>query len=36
MRNTGVSELLFSGERLSLASFNEVPHLDEAALITLR
>jgi broad specificity phosphatase PhoE len=36
VRNTSVSELLFSGERLSLSSFNEVPHLDEAALITLR
>jgi broad specificity phosphatase PhoE len=36
VRNSSISEFLFSGERFSLASFNETPHLDEAALVTVR
>jgi broad specificity phosphatase PhoE len=35
-RNASLSELLFSGERLSLLSFNGVPHLRDASLISLR
>jgi hypothetical protein len=36
VRNSSVSEFLFSGERFSLASFNETPHLADAALVTVR
>ncbi len=36
VRNSSVSQFLFSGERLSLVSFNETPHLPDAALITER
>jgi broad specificity phosphatase PhoE len=36
VRNSSVSEFLFSGDRFSLASFNETPHLEDAALITVR
>jgi broad specificity phosphatase PhoE len=35
VRNSSVSEFLFSEDRFSLASFNETPHLD-AALVTVR
>ena len=33
--NTAFSEMLFSGERLSLRTFNETPHLEEEGLFTL-
>ncbi|MCA1829840.1 MAG: histidine phosphatase family protein [Myxococcales bacterium] len=36
VRNSSFSEFLFSGERFSLASFNETPHLEDAALLTVR
>jgi len=36
VRNPAVSEFVFSGERFSLASFNETPHLSDAALVTVR
>jgi broad specificity phosphatase PhoE len=36
VRNSSVSEFVFSGERFSLASFNETPHLSDAALVTVR
>jgi len=36
VRNSSVSEFMFSGERFSLASFNETPHLSDAALVTVR
>ncbi len=36
VRNSAYSEFLFSGDRFSLASFNETPHLEDAALITVR
>jgi broad specificity phosphatase PhoE len=36
VRNTAVSEFLFGRDRFSLASFNETPHLDDAALVTVR
>lgn len=36
VRNSSLSEFLFSGERFSLASFNETPHLEDAALVTVR
>ncbi|MGZ6143770.1 MAG: histidine phosphatase family protein [Myxococcales bacterium] len=36
VRNTSVSEFLYSGDRFSLASFNETPHLDDGALVTVR
>jgi broad specificity phosphatase PhoE len=36
VRNSSVSEFIFSGERFSLASFNETPHLPDAALVTVR
>ena len=37
VRNSSVSEFLFSGDdRFSAASFNETPHLDDAALVTVR
>jgi broad specificity phosphatase PhoE len=35
VRNSSVSEFLFSNGRFSLASFNETPHLTEAALVTV-
>ena len=35
-RNCSFSEFLFSGERFTLSSFNELPHLGEPALITYR
>jgi broad specificity phosphatase PhoE len=35
-RNCSFSEFLFSGERFTLSSFNEVPHLDDPALLTYR
>ena len=35
-RNCSFSEFLFSGERFTLSSFNELPHLDESSLITYR
>jgi broad specificity phosphatase PhoE len=36
VRNSSVSEFLFSEDRFSLASFNETPHLPDAALVTVR
>jgi broad specificity phosphatase PhoE len=36
VRNSSVSEFLFGSNRFSLASFNETPHLDDAALVTVR
>ncbi len=36
VRNSSVSEFLYSGDRFSLASFNETPHLHDAALVTVR
>jgi broad specificity phosphatase PhoE len=36
LRNSSVSEFLFSGERWSLRSFNSVPHLDDSEMITYR
>jgi broad specificity phosphatase PhoE len=36
VRNCSLTELLFSGGRLSLDSFNAVPHLDDPALRTFR
>lgn len=36
IRNSSVSEFLFGEQRFSLASFNETPHLDDAALVTVR
>ena len=36
VRNSSVSEFLFSGDRFSLASFNETPHLEDASLVTVR
>jgi len=36
VRNSSVSEFLYSGERFSLSSFNETPHLPDAALVTVR
>lgn len=35
-RNASYSEFLFSGERFSVASFNNLPHLHEPDLITYR
>jgi broad specificity phosphatase PhoE len=35
-RNCSFSEFLFSGERLTLSSFNSFPHLDEDSLLTYR
>jgi len=35
-RNCSFSEFLFSGERFTLSSFNELPHLDDPGLITYR
>ncbi len=36
VRNSACSTFLFSGDRFSLWSFNEVPHLQEPALVTYR
>jgi broad specificity phosphatase PhoE len=36
VRNCSLTEFVFSGERLSLDTFNAVPHLDDAALLTFR
>lgn len=36
VRNTSVSEFIFSGDRFSLTSFNETPHLPDATLVTVR
>jgi len=36
VRNSSVSEFLFDANRFSLASFNETPHLHDAALVTVR
>lgn len=36
IRNTSLTEVLFSGERLTLGSFNALPHLDEPDLVTYR
>ena len=35
-RNAGYSEFLFSGERFSLSTFNNLPHLEDAELLTYR
>lgn len=35
MRNTALSEVLFSGSRLSLMTFNELPHLREEMVTTM-
>ena len=35
-RNCSFSEFLFSGERFTLSSFNELPHLDDPSLVTYR
>jgi len=34
VRNTSVTEFLFSGDRFSMQSFNGVPHLADGALVT--
>jgi broad specificity phosphatase PhoE len=36
LRNCSFSEFLFSGERLTLSSFNSFPHLDGESLLTYR
>jgi broad specificity phosphatase PhoE len=36
VRNSSDTQFLFSGERLSLLAFNELPHLEDAELVTLR
>ena len=36
VRNSSLTEFLFSGERLSLDSFNAIPHLDDPALRSFR
>jgi broad specificity phosphatase PhoE len=36
VRNGSLTEFLFSGRRLSLDSFNAIPHLDDPALRTFR
>jgi broad specificity phosphatase PhoE len=37
VRNTAVSEFLYSGgDRFSVASFNETPHITDASLLTVR
>jgi broad specificity phosphatase PhoE len=36
VRNSSLTEFLFSGDRLSLDSFNATPHLDDPALRTFR
>ncbi len=35
-QNCSFSEFLFSGDRLTLSTFNAFPHLDDAALLTYR
>jgi hypothetical protein len=35
-RNSSFSEFLFSGDRLTLSSFNSFPHLDDDSLLTYR
>lgn len=35
-RNASFAEFLFSGERFSFSSFNNIPHLEDPALITYR
>lgn len=35
-RNTGLTEFMFSGDRISLSMFNGIPHLDDKALWTHR
>jgi hypothetical protein len=35
-RNASYTEFLFSGERFSLSSFNNHPHLEEPELLTYR
>ena len=35
-RNCSYSEFLFSGDRLTLSSFNSFPHLDDDSLLTYR
>lgn len=35
-RNCSYSEFLFSGDRVTLSTFNSFPHLDEEALLTYR
>ena len=35
-RNCSFTEFLFSGERFTLSSFNELPHIDDPALLTYR
>jgi broad specificity phosphatase PhoE len=35
-RNCSYSELLFSGERFTLSSFNAFPHLDDPSVLTYR
>jgi broad specificity phosphatase PhoE len=36
VRNSSVTEFLFSGERFTLSAFNGTPHLEDGALITYR
>ena len=36
VRNCSLTEFVFSGDRLSLDSFNAIPHLDDPALWTFR
>lgn len=36
VRNSSLSEFLFSGDRFSLLSFNGLPHLSDPELVTLR
>ena len=36
VRNSSISEFLFSEDRFSLASFNETPHLSDATMVTVR
>jgi broad specificity phosphatase PhoE len=35
-RNCSLTEFLFSRERFTLSSFNALPHLDDASLLTYR
>jgi broad specificity phosphatase PhoE len=35
-RNCSFTEFIFSGERFTLSSFNELPHIDDPALLTYR
>ena len=35
MLNTAISEVLFSGNRLSLQTFNTLPHLKEEMITTM-